>query len=163
MNKFADINKIYWENVPAKSIIGRNTFPGEELFERLKEGATVLDLGCGTGEMSEFLSGQRFNVTGIDINAKAISLNGYRETKVNYVQGDITRHLPLNDASIDAIVSSFVLVNILPRVARQNLISELKRVLRPNGFAWVNEALISESYKKDMSYPNLMRKKIMTF
>jgi 2-polyprenyl-3-methyl-5-hydroxy-6-metoxy-1,4-benzoquinol methylase len=40
----------------------------------LKAGANVLDVGCGGGRDSIFLSEQGFNVTGIDVSRKMISL-----------------------------------------------------------------------------------------
>lgn len=143
-----DLNTQYWKTVPAKSIIGRNAFPGDELIKKLEPGSAILDLGCGTGEMAESLSDQGYTVTGIDINEKAISQNKLKPTKINYVISDITDVLPFADKSFDAIIMSFVLVNIMPLPKRETLILELNRVLKSGGLIWVNESLVSDDYNK---------------
>lgn len=141
-------NKKYWQEVAAARIIGRNAFPGEEFFSLLNHHAEILDLGCGTGEMAELLSSHGYRVKGIDINAEAVARNRERGSGVEYVLGDITEGLPFEDASFDAVVISFVLVNIIPRSGRERLLLELSRILRPGGVVWVNEGLVSDDYAK---------------
>ncbi|MFA6421812.1 MAG: methyltransferase domain-containing protein [Candidatus Buchananbacteria bacterium] len=143
-----DLNTQYWKTVPAKSIIGRNAFPGDELIRRLEPGSAILDLGCGTGEMAQYLSDQGYRVTGIDINEEAISQNKLKPTQVDYVISDITDILPFADESFDAIIISFVLVNIMPLSKRKALVLELNRILKPGALIWVNEGLVSEDYNK---------------
>lgn len=137
------LNNAYWENVPADDIIGRNAFPGKEFEERLPRGARVLDLGCGTGEMSEFLAKRGYQVTGIDINTEAIKRNKSRKTRADYVLGDITKKLPFRKSSFDAVIISFVLVNVIPLKEREKLISEITRILKNRGIVWINEGLVS--------------------
>jgi ubiquinone/menaquinone biosynthesis C-methylase UbiE len=133
--------------VPANDIIGRNAFPGEEFFSFLAPSDSVLDLGCGTGELSLFLIQNRFKVVGVDINQEAIEKN--RASKEGeYLVADIRNGLPFKDESFDAITISFVLVNIVPHEERQKVVAELYRVLRKGGIIWVNEGLISEDYQR---------------
>ncbi len=141
-------NTEYWKTVPADRIIGRNAFPDAELFAHIAPDATILDLGCGTGEMAEFLSGHGYAVTGIDINAEAIEQNKARATRVQYVTSDVTERLPFADGTFDAIVISFVLVNVLPLTERERLVSEITRIVKPGGIVWVNEGLVSDDYAK---------------
>jgi ubiquinone/menaquinone biosynthesis C-methylase UbiE len=138
-------NTQYWETLPAKDIIGRNAVPGDELLKILPAQAAILDLGCGTGEMAEYLSGQGYKVTGIDINRDAITQNKSKPTKVNYVLGDIAKLLPFADGSFEAITTSFTILNIMPPI-REKLVSELGRILKPGGLVWVNEPLVSQDY-----------------
>lgn len=141
-------NKKYWRKISAKAIIGRNALPGNELIDVLPKGSSVLDLGCGTGEVAEFLSGKAYRVTGIDLNIEAISQNKSKTTKVNYILGDVTVSLPFLSQSFDAIVISFLLVNIISPIIREKLVSELTRVLKPGAYIWLNEGLVSEDYIK---------------
>ncbi|MEI6498788.1 MAG: class I SAM-dependent methyltransferase [bacterium] len=142
------LNKNYWEQVPADKIIGRNAFPGDELFGLLNNGDSILDLGCGTGELSEYLSEKDYLVTGIDINEEAININQSKKSRVDYILCDITNPLPFVDHTCNAITISFVLVNIVPLSMREELIKELSRILKPNGIIWINEGLISDEYSK---------------
>lgn len=142
------INLKYWEDIPADNIIGRNAFPDEELFAVLPDQAHLLDLGCGTGEMSELLSKKGYVMTGIDINLEAIDRNKSRNDKIRYIVGDITKRLPFDNDIFDGVVISFVLVNIIDQAERRNIVSELSRILKPRGVVWVNEGLTSAGYAK---------------
>jgi ubiquinone/menaquinone biosynthesis C-methylase UbiE len=141
-----NLNKEYWQKLSAESIIGKNAFPGAELFSQLPKGSSVLDLGCGNGEMSEFLSLKGYKVVGIDINEIAINQNKSKFSKVKYICGDITGFLPFENRTFDAVIISFVLVNIIPSSVREELISEITRILKTGGLIWVNEAIISDDY-----------------
>lgn len=141
-------NKEYWGKISADVIIGNNVLPGEELFSRLTAGAMVMDVGCGNGNLAEFVSRQGYNVTGVDINRDAIEQNRNRETEVNYTVADITEKLPFVNTYFDAVLSSFVLCNILPLQSRQKLIRELTRILKPHGILWINEPQVSKGYEK---------------
>ncbi len=148
MKNHTNLNKKHWEILPANAIIGRNAFPGEELFSHIPPQANILDLGCGTGEISELLATYDYNVTAIDINIDAISLNKSKSTRVKYILGDIMEPLPFSDQCFHAIVISFVLVSVISQQERQQLIYELIRILKPGGIIWVNEGLISSDYQK---------------
>lgn len=80
----------------------------------------ILDLGCGTGLLSEFL---QKNVIGIDI-----SLNMLKEAKSreSVLQADID-FLPFRDAVFDAVVSFTCLQN-LP--SPDYVFKEVRRVLK---------------------------------
>jgi ubiquinone/menaquinone biosynthesis C-methylase UbiE len=143
----ADImNKQYWEEVPAEEIIGTQAYPGEELFQLLSEKAEILDLGCGNGEIAEFLAKRDYKVVCVDINRDAIAKNKSKSSSVEYLVGDIMQSLPFPDKSFDAVIASFVLLNMMP--VREKVVAELSRVLKPSGLIWFNDALVTESYKQ---------------
>ena len=82
------------------------------------------------------------------IRDRAIHLAQSKPTLVNYVLGDITKILPFENRSFDAVVISFLLVNILPLTARKQLISEIVRISKDRGIVWINEGLLSDDYAK---------------
>lgn len=102
----------------------------------LKEGAKrVLDLGCGTGRHTVFLSSKGFDVYGIDISKNALEItmkkleeNGL-EAKLSV--GDMSS-LGFDDGFFDAVVSTYVIHHAKLGVIRK-VISEVARVLKEGG------------------------------
>jgi len=94
----------------------------------------MLDLGCGSGEhMKEFIPRAGF-VYGIDYSKQMIELakqelNKYPSNKYQLIQSDAGR-LTIKKQSIDIIIA----MGLLDYVASPDkVISECRRVLRPNG------------------------------
>jgi SAM-dependent methyltransferase len=99
----------------------------------LKPGSTILDAGCGTGTNSEWLADRGFRVTGADFSDFALSK---AKGDVDYRKEDLTK-LSFPDASFDAVVCIGVLMHI-PDL--EDALSELVRVLKPNGWLILSEA-----------------------
>jgi demethylmenaquinone methyltransferase/2-methoxy-6-polyprenyl-1,4-benzoquinol methylase len=95
---------------------------------RPRQGGTVLDLGCGTGDLSHALS-VRARVVGLDVSAGMLAVAARRWPEVHWVRGSAFR-LPFRDASFDGAASAFVLRNLndLP-----GAFAELARVVMPGG------------------------------
>jgi SAM-dependent methyltransferase len=105
-------------------------------YDRLSEGdlfprqGTILDAGCGTGQLSLPLAAQGYEVHGIDISQEMVEIaqSKARPTwRVHYRTGDV-RGLPYADARSDAVVVSKLFQHIKDwRAACRELI----RVMRP--------------------------------
>jgi ubiquinone/menaquinone biosynthesis C-methylase UbiE len=103
----------------------------------LKEGETVLDLGCGGG-FDCFLARDRVGKTGfvigVDMTPDMVTLarknakkSGY--TNVDFRLGEI-EHLPVADASVDVIISNCV-INL--SLDKEQVFKDAYRVLKPGG------------------------------
>jgi SAM-dependent methyltransferase len=90
-------------------------------------GSTVLEFGCANG--SRYFS-RRYRTLGLDLSAG--SLARIADLYATCLQVDLTRGIPLPDASIDAAISSFVWEHILPE-EKPGVLAEFRRVLRPGG------------------------------
>lgn len=107
-------------------------------------GATVLDLGCGTGRdvyVASQLVGPSGKVIGIDMTpsqlefarsfeAAQMARFGYERSNVEFVEGFIEDMHMIADESVDVVISNCV-VNLSP--FKKQLFKEVFRVLKPGG------------------------------
>lgn len=101
---------------------------------------TVLDFGCGTGNMARALAAAlpSARVTGCDASAASIEVARARSgASADFVANGAGR-LPFADASVDLVTAACVFHHI-ERSERQKWAAEIRRVLRPGGRAIVFE------------------------
>jgi demethylmenaquinone methyltransferase/2-methoxy-6-polyprenyl-1,4-benzoquinol methylase len=97
--------------------------------------ARVLDLCCGTGDMTAALLAQRpaaaEPVTGVDFSAQMLDRARTKYTAANavWVEAD-AMHLPFPDNSFDLVTSAFGFRNLTNYAAG---LTEIHRVLKPGG------------------------------
>jgi arsenite methyltransferase len=118
------------------------------LFADLPVGSTVLDLGCGGG-MDSIIAARRVGpagrVIGIDFSEAMLARARAAKEMANlphleFQRGD-AECLPLPGATIDVALVNGIF-NLNPR--RQEILSELVRVLRPGGQAYVAELILTK-------------------
>lgn len=108
------------------------------------EGGTVIDLGCGPGEIVVRLAAlaPSLHLTGVDIDAEMVArAQGKAERRLprtdrhqpRFVVADATA-LPFADESVDLVVSSYAVHHLPDRHAAR---AEVMRVLRPGGRALI--------------------------
>lgn len=101
------------------------------LVKMLERGASVLDVGCGTGEpILRFLVERQFQVTGVDASAAMIALAPGRFPEARLMVGDM-RELAL-DESYDAAILWHSLFHLQPDDQRA-MFATLARLLNPGG------------------------------
>ena len=115
---------------------------GEELL-RLTADTKILDAGCGTGGMLDFLthSSASNNVFGIDVSTDALRFCHQRGHK-KLSQASATAK-PFSDNSFDLVTSFDVLVQIPGEGEDITALKEAYRVLKPNGILFVRAAAYS--------------------
>lgn len=97
--------------------------------------AKVLDLCCGTGDMTRALLQLRpanaEPLTGLDFSSEmlAIAHSKFPSANIQWIEGD-AMHLPFPDASFDLITAAFGFRNLTNYAEG---LRELHRVLKPNG------------------------------
>ena len=92
--------------------------------------ATVLDVACGTGDLSiELQTDSKAKVIGTDFCRPMLSIAAEKATSIPFVEGDAMR-LGFADNSFDAVTIAFGLRN-LSNVA--DGLVELHRILKPGG------------------------------
>jgi SAM-dependent methyltransferase len=110
---------------------------------QITSGATVLDLGCGTGNATELLARLGCDVFAVDPTSRLRELASARLSSAGlgarFLDG-VAEKIPLGESSVDAIVSVFaaIFTSDPPGAA-----AEMSRVLRPTGrislTAWIPE------------------------
>lgn len=110
-----------------------DTFWGYErnfvLPNLFSKGEKVLDLGCGDGAVSEFLTKKlKVRVIGVDISAKAVRTA--RSRGVDAVRVDAEKALPFKDENFDVV---FWGDNIEHLFDPEYVLKEIKRVLKKSG------------------------------
>ena len=99
------------------------------VYDNVRRGSSVLDLGCGEG-MLALLKRKDVYLAGVDFAPELVGLarrNGYDAA----LTGEVTK-LPFATASFDYVVSLDVLGHV-PFDEKDALLSEVHRVLKPGG------------------------------
>lgn len=135
------------DNLPQPSVDAFAGVSNVSLFADLAPGAAVLDLGCGAG-MDSIVAARRVGpkgrVTGIDFSESMLARARAAQEVLNlphlqFQCGD-AEYLPLPGESIDVALVNGIF-NLNPK--RSEIFSELVRVLRPHGRAYVAELILT--------------------
>lgn len=90
----------------------------------------VLDIGCGTCVLEEYLKGPRAHVFGVDLTLPMLEIGLSKNIKCvgGLLLGD-AESLPFRSGVFDVVLSCYVAKYCKPT----RLVSQVKRVLKPNG------------------------------
>lgn len=98
----------------------------EKIVRHFPPGATVLEIGGGTGYQAKQLADYGFAVTSIDVSS-----SNYRDKQVFPVQTYDGKRFPFEENTFDLVFSSNVLEHVLDL---DQLHQETRRVLKPDGY-----------------------------
>ena len=132
--------KYFWFNVRRKWIF-------DTIAKFIPPPARILEVGCGTGNVSSYLAGQGYDVTGCEYYDEALSMAwpGFEKIK-----GDAT-NLPFKDHTFDIVCLFDVIEHFDDDVVP---LREAKRVVKKNGIITITVPAREElwSYVDDEAY-----------
>lgn len=118
----------------------------EELLEHLSNEASVLDLGCGPGNISSFLLHQKpgLNVTCVDAAEKMLKIARKNNPNANCSLLDI-RQVKTIAKKFDAVICGFCLP-YLAKEETEKLLKDISSILNKNGILYVST--MEDSYTR---------------
>jgi ubiquinone/menaquinone biosynthesis C-methylase UbiE len=103
----------------------------DALASRIDGAGPVLDLGCGPGQVADYLTRHHVGVVGLDPATRMLRFATRRAERAAFMCGDM-RILPLRSQSFSAAIA-FYSVQHLSRSELGKALSEIRRVLMPGG------------------------------
>jgi ubiquinone/menaquinone biosynthesis C-methylase UbiE len=105
------------------------------------EAQTLLDAGCGTGNLLATIRRRRRAIAlhGIDFSEAMLRRARVKVPDAQFLPGDLNAELPYSDKSFDVVTC----VNVLYAVRQpERTLAELKRVLKPGGTLIISSPLV---------------------
>ncbi|NOR58116.1 MAG: methyltransferase domain-containing protein [Sulfurimonas sp.] len=103
----------------------------------IKEGSTVVDLGCGAGVdllVSALLVGEKGKAIGVDITPRMVKKAKEHASLVGFLNVDVLESsfddIDLEDESVDVVISNGA-INLTS--CKESVFAEIYRILKPNG------------------------------
>jgi SAM-dependent methyltransferase len=92
---------------------------------------SACDIGCGPGHVANYLHEQGVNICGIDLSAQMVEKARRLNPGIEFHQGDMLR-LDTRDETWAGVAAFYSIIHV-PRRDVVRALSELRRVLRPDG------------------------------
>lgn len=102
-------------------------------------GKRALDVGCGRGELVDYMNRNGADAAGLECNPLQIAVAKERDPDIALHEG-VGEEMPFEDGSFDLVVFMFSLHHV-PMKDQAKALSEAARILRPGGTLYVAEPL----------------------
>ena len=103
-----------------------------KLLDALQPGASILDLGCGSGDPADVVIAQQHQVTGVDISHAQITRARQNVPTGRFLHADLGS-VTFPPAAFDAVISFYTLEH-LPREEHATILGRISDWLKPGGF-----------------------------
>lgn len=136
--KVYEAEGIFWnKHVPHQTLL--------EFAAKLPKGSTCIDCGCGEGHEARALANLGHRVMGIDLSPTVIERNKKMtpHLAIEFLVGDVTdlKSLGIEDAVFDLALDIGCLHMMNATIDRISHLKEIKRVLKPGGFLYLQNGL----------------------
>jgi ubiquinone/menaquinone biosynthesis C-methylase UbiE len=99
---------------------------------------TCLEIGCGTGKNTEWLTRKAIQVTAVDLSVEMLerAQKKVNSNKVKFIQADITNEWTFTSSFYDLVSFSLVLEHIKDL---DHIFREVASILKPGGVVYIGE------------------------
>lgn len=127
-----------WRSINASSVVADE--PADPTYWltpyldllRAQGAQTILEVGCGSGQDTRFLTHHGFTVTATDFSAEALAIARGAADAATFLEHDTREPFPFPDQSFDLVLASLSL-HYFPASETRAIVEELARLLRPRG------------------------------
>lgn len=102
------------------------------LIEKVGDQRAICDMGCGPGQIARYLRDRGANACGIDLSAGMVEQAQKLNPDIPFQQGDMLDLVDVADNSFGGIAAFYSIIHV-PRETIHQALSELARVLEPEG------------------------------
>src|SRR5262245_13441409 len=152
MSEHLDSQVEYWNGVGSTKPF-RHPVNLDRLKDLLAPESRIVDLGCGYGRVLEILTGNGYhNLVGFDTAPAMITEARRRLPSGVRLEAVVAPHLPLPDASVDAVLLFAVLTCVPSDEDQQAIVREVERVLRPEGLLYISDLWLQSDARNRARY-----------
>ncbi|MBQ4338998.1 MAG: class I SAM-dependent methyltransferase [Clostridia bacterium] len=147
----------YWNSVAEEKNF--TTVLDVELFSKyVSKDCKILDVGCGYGRILNELAEAGFtDLTGVD-SAKNMIKRGLREYPELNLVANPDGVIPFENNFFDAVILFGVLTCVPDNESQQELLNNIKKVLKPGGIIYINDFLLNSGFKRRLFYKKAQKK-----
>lgn len=153
-NKYGRYMSFQWKLTPKIHKILRSDLEDDYTKFLYKKNGSLLDIGCGSGWVSNYFAKKKMNAYGIDISQEQINdanlekkLKGIQNVSFkcsDFISWDIKGHKNKYDS---VFINAFL--HHLPEAELKLLFKKLNLVTKPNGKIYLHEPIFKKTNKKN--------------
>lgn len=132
--KGAQFHQFAWQS-PFRQFLSQKILATYHLSRKEK---TILEIGCGTGLFTTYLSQKRKKVTGVDFSPKMLKVAKEKNPKTTFVLTSAEK-LPFKKNSFDVVVANMTLHHLKAQGLLTASLKQIHRVLKLKGIFCVFE------------------------
>jgi SAM-dependent methyltransferase len=159
MKRYNDYDVLAWLYNREMGFYGSNIFPALKIIagDNMSDGARILDLCCGTGQLAKVLCENGYDVTGIDGSARMLQYARKNAPSARFILGD-ARTFKLS-TEYDAVFSTFDSLNhVMTLMELEQVFENVYKCLNKGGI-FIFDLNMQKHFETNMNGRNSIRER----